>query len=99
MVLIGLLARLFSVAVIVASLHLLPSELSPVLLVGKAWFYSGLSCEQRTLATLYVMPVLGDALQFIIIDSIQKFRGAAGEEVALRSNAPTSPAESAESML
>ena len=57
-----------------------PRSFSPVLAVAKAWYYSGLSCEARTALTLYVMPVLGDAVQFIIIDQIQKFRQAPGPE-------------------
>ena len=51
-----------------------------MLAVARAWYYSGLSCEARTALTLYVMPVLGDAVQFIIIDQIQKFRQAPGPE-------------------
>ena len=51
-------------------------RLSPVLLVAKGWYASGLTCGQRTIATLYVMPVIGDAVQFIIIDQIQKFKEA-----------------------
>ena len=48
-----------------------------MLLVAQGWFYSGLSCNSRTVLTLYVVPVLGDAVQFIIIDQIQKFRNRA----------------------
>jgi hypothetical protein len=32
--------------------------------------------------TLYVMPVLGDAVQFVIIDHIQKFRSQADQGYA-----------------
>ena len=35
---------------------------------------SGLSCAVRTLLSLYCMPVLGDALQFVIVDQLQKFK-------------------------
>ena len=28
----------------------------------------------RTLLSLYCMPVLGDALQFVIVDQLQKFK-------------------------
>jgi hypothetical protein len=62
------------VLVIVASLDYLPEAYSPVLLLGRSWYYSGMTCSARTVATLYVMPVVGDAIQFVIIDSIQKFR-------------------------
>ena len=73
--LIGIPARIGSVIVILASLELpWVKEFSPVLLVGRMWYFSGLSCAERTIAALYVMPVLGDAVQFIIIDSIQKYR-------------------------
>jgi len=84
---IGLGARISSVLFIVGSLEVLPEEYSPVLLVGKGWFYSGLTCAQRTVATLYVMPVVGDAIQFIIIDSIQKYKGRAGQPLASEANA------------
>ena len=30
--------------------------------------------EERTALTLYAMPVLGDAVQFIIIDQIQRYK-------------------------
>ena len=43
--LIGVPARIGSVAVILASLQL-PEAISPVLLVGKLWYYSGLSCTR-----------------------------------------------------
>ena len=72
-VLIGVCARLFSVLLIVASLAL-PTSYSPVLLLARAWYHSGLSCEERTALTLYAMPVLGDAVQFIIIDQIQRYK-------------------------
>eukprot|EP00325_Prymnesiales_sp_UTEX-LB-985_P005326 CAMPEP_0174700400 /NCGR_PEP_ID=MMETSP1094-20130205/5359_1 /TAXON_ID=156173 /ORGANISM="Chrysochromulina brevifilum, Strain UTEX LB 985" /LENGTH=243 /DNA_ID=CAMNT_0015897869 /DNA_START=121 /DNA_END=852 /DNA_ORIENTATION=+ len=77
-ILIGVCARIGSVLLIVLSLSILPEWCSPVLLVGKAWFNSGMACSERTVATLYVMPVVGDAIQFIIIDAIQKFKGRAG---------------------
>jgi hypothetical protein len=79
---IGVFARLFSVLCIVLSLAVMPEWCSPVLLVGRAWFYSGLTCAQRTVLTLYVMPVLGDAVQFVIIDHIQKFRSQADQGYA-----------------
>ena len=72
--LIGVPARVFSILLILLSLHLLPTWCSPVDLVGAAWYYSGLTCLQRTILTLYFMPVAGDAVQFIIIDSLQKFK-------------------------
>tara|TARA_B110001452_G_scaffold178992_1_gene150196 strand:+ start:233 stop:928 length:696 start_codon:yes stop_codon:yes gene_type:complete len=73
--LIGIPARIGSVIVILASLEL-PGlkDYSPVLLVGKLWYHSSLSCTERTIAALYMMPVLGDAVQFIIIDGIQKYK-------------------------
>ena len=77
---IGVCARIISVLLIVVSLSVLPEWGSPVLLVAKAWYYSGLSCSERTMATLYVVPVLGDAVQFIIIDQIQKFRRSPGAD-------------------
>ena len=73
--LIGIPARVGSVLVILASLAL-PGlrEFSPVLLLGRLWYDSGLSCAQRTIGALYMMPVLGDAVQFIVIDRIQRYK-------------------------
>ena len=71
---IGVGARIISVLAIVASLNYLPEAYSPVLQLGRAWYDSGMTCSARTVATLYVMPVVGDSIQFVIIDSIQKFR-------------------------
>jgi hypothetical protein len=71
---IGVGARIISVLAIVASLNYLPEAYSPVLQLGRAWYDSGMTCSARTVATLYVMPVVGDTIQFVIIDSIQKFR-------------------------
>ena len=45
-----------------------------MLLLAKFWFTSGLSCPQRTAAVLYTIPLLGDVIQFIVIDGLQKFR-------------------------
>jgi hypothetical protein len=42
--------------------------------VGHAWYFSGLSCAVRTLLSLYCLPVLGDAVQFVIVDQLQKFK-------------------------
>ena len=52
--------------------------------MADAWYYSGLTCGQRTIATLYVLPVIGDAVQFIIIDQIQKFHAAPSPPLASR---------------
>ena len=60
---IGVGARIISVLFIVFSLQVLPEWCSPVLLVSKAWFQSGMTCTARTIATLYVLPVVGDAIQ------------------------------------
>ena len=72
--LIGIPARVVSILAILLSLHALPEWTSPVDLVARAWYVSGLSCAVRTLLSLYCMPVLGDALQFVIVDQLQKFK-------------------------
>lgn len=72
-ILIGVVARLSSIFCILLMLQL-PGWWSPVRLVAELWFYSGLNCSTRTFSTLYGMPVLGDAVQLIIIDRLQKYR-------------------------
>ena len=72
--LIGIPARVVSILAILLSLHALPEWTSPVDLVARAWYVSGQSCAVRTLLSLYCMPVLGDALQFVIVDQLQKFK-------------------------
>ena len=72
-VLIGFPARVIAIGSIYLSLSFLPEELSPVHLLGEAWYAGGLSCNQQTVAILYVLPLLGDAVQFIIIDRLQAF--------------------------
>ena len=82
-VLISLPARIASITIMLTSLQLLPASVSPMLLVGEAWYNSPLTCFERTVGILYIMPVIGDAVQFIIIDSVQKFRLEAGSEPTL----------------
>ena len=67
---IGIPARLVSAAFIlcVASLHN-----NPLSYIAQMWDESGLTCFQKTVMILYVTPVIGDALQFIIVDTVQKF--------------------------
>ena len=72
--LIGIPARLISILAILLSLHVLPDWMSPVDLVGRGWYHSGLTCMMRTALSLYCLPVLGDAVQFVIIDQLQKFK-------------------------
>ena len=67
-------ASLISLAIILCSLRFLPSTGNPILLLGNAWFNSGLSCFQRTVAILYLVPAIGDAAQFIVVDFVQKFK-------------------------
>eukprot|EP00326_Haptolina_ericina_P013533 CAMPEP_0181212394 /NCGR_PEP_ID=MMETSP1096-20121128/24326_1 /TAXON_ID=156174 ORGANISM="Chrysochromulina ericina, Strain CCMP281" /NCGR_SAMPLE_ID=MMETSP1096 /ASSEMBLY_ACC=CAM_ASM_000453 /LENGTH=284 /DNA_ID=CAMNT_0023303919 /DNA_START=8 /DNA_END=862 /DNA_ORIENTATION=+ len=73
--LIGLPARVVSLGLIMGSLTLLPAALSPVSLLARAWYFSGLTCDQQTVFILYLIPLSGDALQFIIIDKLQAFGG------------------------
>ena len=73
--LIGVPARLLSVGMILLSIQL-PDAVSPVRLVAAAWFQGNMTCTVRTAFTLYVVPLLGDAVQFIIIDQIQKAKEA-----------------------
>lgn len=72
--LISLPARLMSLGSLALSLLLLPPLVSPVAAVARAWFYSGLECGPRGLLVLYAIPLVGDALGFIIIDGVQRFR-------------------------
>lgn len=77
--LIGVPARLVSVGLIVLSMAL-PAAISPVHLVASAWYGASVGCATRTALTLYVVPLLGDAVQFVIIDLIQKGRhGGVGD--------------------
>ena len=46
--------------------------------LAAAYYGSGLSCTARTMLTLYVVPLLGDAVQFVLVDLIQKARAAGG---------------------
>lgn len=73
-VLVGIPARLLSVLFIFT---LLSFPQNPVLWIASAWFHSPYSCATRTAVILYVIPVMGDAVQFVIIDSIQRFHGRA----------------------
>lgn len=75
---IGIPARILSVGFILFSVAL-PDALSPVRGVASAWYGSGMSCAVRTAFTLYVVPLLGDAVQFVIIDQIQKFGGLSSD--------------------
>ena len=75
--LIGVPARLLSIGLILLS-TLLPTSIAPVRLVASAWFSSGMACVTRTALILYVVPLVGDAVQFVIIDQIQKVRVAMG---------------------
>lgn len=77
--LIGLPARLFSLGLIWVSL-MLPEAVSPVGAVARLWYGSGLSCAQQAALILYVAPLVGDALQFVIIDGMQRFAGARGRD-------------------
>lgn len=72
--LINLPARLISLATIFVSLRVLPLAYSPVLLLGQFWFTSRLTCIERTTAILYILPLVGDAAQFVIIDGVQRAR-------------------------
>ena len=97
--LIGVPARLLSVGLILLSM-LLPDGVSPVRLIAAAWYYSGMSCAARTALILYAVPLLGDAVQFTIVDLIQKARaGGPGSdrpllgrgEVSSSSSSPADP--------
>jgi len=98
--LIGLPARLLSVGLILSSLRLLPAAASPVYLIARAWYTSRFSCRERTAAILYVVPLCGDALQFIIVDKLQAARAwrisGSGDEERL---APLSNDSDSESKL
>ena len=48
-------------------------RVTQVLLIARGWFYSGLRCDQQRIAILYLLPLTGDAIQFIIIDKLQAF--------------------------
>jgi len=71
--LIGVPARLVSVGFILSS-TMLPEEYSPVRFLAAAYYNSGLTCLMRTTAILYAVPLVGDAVQFVVIDLIQKAR-------------------------
>ena len=73
-VLIGAVARLAALGLVVLSLNVLPSVASPVALIAEAWYHSALSCNQRTALILYVIPLVLDAIQFAIIDALQRLR-------------------------
>lgn len=68
--LIGLPARMCALLIIFGSLAM-PKVVSPVYHIASGWFNSGLTCEQQTAFILYVLPLTGDAVQFIIIDKLQ----------------------------
>jgi len=70
--LIGLPARMCALLIIFGSLAM-PKVVSPVYHIASGWFNSGLTCEQQTAFILYVIPLTGDAVQFIIIDKLQAF--------------------------
>ncbi len=70
--LIGFPSRVLSLAIIYLSL-LLPEAISPVRGLAAAWYNSGATCEWQTVCILYIVPLLGDAVQFIIIDRLQAF--------------------------
>ena len=70
--LIGLPARMCALLIIFGSLAM-PKVVSPVYHIASGWFHSGLTCEQQTAFILYVIPLTGDAVQFIIIDKLQAF--------------------------
>lgn len=72
--LIGVVARILALSFVVLSLAILPPWCSPVHLVADAWFHSGMSCDVRTAFILYMIPLIFDAIQFIIIDGLQKFK-------------------------
>ncbi|KAL1522267.1 hypothetical protein AB1Y20_017261 [Prymnesium parvum] len=93
--LVGGGARLGSVGIILA-LVALPGLWSPVRLLAELWYHSGLSCTQRTIAALYVIPVLGDAVQLVVIDRIQRFRPSHAEEAALHPEPTTSSSPTTE---
>ena len=73
-VLIGAVARLAALGLVVLSLNVLPAVASPVALIAEAWYHSALSCNQRTALILYVIPLVLDAIQFTIIDALQRLR-------------------------
>jgi len=72
--LIGLPARLCALGLVSASLLLLPSPLSPCHQLARAYFLSGWPCGVQAAAILYACPLLGDAVQFIVIDRLGKPR-------------------------
>jgi len=69
--LIGVPARVCSLLLIYASLQLPHGFV--VHAIASGWFDSGLTCEQQTVLILYVIPLTGDAVQFIIVDKLQAF--------------------------
>jgi len=69
--LIGVPARLCSVGLILTAM-LLPEAWNPVRGIASLYYESDLTCAARTALTLYIVPLAGDAVQFVIIDLIQK---------------------------
>ena len=87
--LIGVPARLVSVGIIVLTMAL-PSAVSPVRFVSGAWYGAGFSCALRTTLTLYVVPLLGDAVQFVLVDLIQKAKASGnGDRIHLLNTLPS----------
>mmetsp|Transcript_9281 Transcript_9281/g.30338 ORF Transcript_9281/g.30338 Transcript_9281/m.30338 type:complete len:306 (+) Transcript_9281:41-958(+) len=87
--LIGLPARLCALGLVSASLLLLPSPLSPCHQLARAYFLSGWPCGVQAAAILYACPLLGDAVQFIVIDRLQAARGPAPGRRSLGSSRPS----------
>lgn len=69
--LIGVPARLMSVATILGVVHM--GDANPISSIARLWDASPLDCFERSLIILYITPVVGDVIQFIVIDAIQKF--------------------------
>lgn len=76
---IGVPARLLSVGLILAAAAL-PAAANPVRAVATAYFHSGLGCTARTALTLYLVPLAGDAVQFAVVDAIQRARASAADD-------------------
>lgn len=75
--LIAVPSRVIAIALIYYSVEL-PAAINPMRALAYLWFDSGFPCATQQLAILYLVPLLGDVLQFIAIDRLQAAKAPRG---------------------
>jgi hypothetical protein len=90
--LVGIPARLCAISSILVLLQL---PANPVRGLANFWYELSWSCESKSIVILYAIPVLGDAVQFLIVDAVQRARSKPSVAADTSTYVPSHPAVAA----